>query len=357
MVRPLFRPAALAAASMIALLTACGDDDPTGGGSIARMLSLPVGTYRVSTEYLGCDGSPGLTSGSNVVVCRTETLEDFMGVAGCPVEREGNALRIDCQSTIDHADGCTETVRMRFTGSVSGNEYELHGSIRVSDNPADCWDGSYCDSVRTRLVRTGNAPGGCDYADVNEIALSVNDGPLAGKHVLATFGLPSGSGDAIAWTFSGYEWSSATVRSGAPPAGDPPLFVSINTTLLNPADLPITLPVYVAAFQRRAAAGGPEAFIIYNEYSESHRFFATDVTGGSLVVHHLGPDVIAGTLDLKLSGTMERSGGVTTAMRDISGGFHVVYHDPARATTASGGPLSAELGRTLTARRESRVRP
>lgn len=330
---PVRRSASLLFALALALAAAgCGgDDSPTGGGGGgASTLSLRAGTYQLNTEIHDC--TPG---GSTVVEtvqdvlssCAQEVVDEFFGY-DCPVRRNGNNLSLACERSYPKTTGCTETARLYATGTVTGDHYELFVTIDYTDDPADCWEGSHCDSLYITIERIADAPSACAFAGENTVALSVTGGPRAGSHTLDAFGDSDESGPNIAFSFNA---SSSTVVAGDRGAAGEvaTIFLSAYTPYLDPEALPIALPVTVLVPGAAAAvpsAGGPEVLLTYYEQTLAYQFFAEDVVSGGFVVHEIDTKHVAGTLDVTLAGTAYNSQYPegTPAQRTLSGGYYVI---------------------------------
>jgi hypothetical protein len=350
MIRKISRNAAVLFAVMA--LVSCGDDDNptgTGGGGGGNNLSLPAGTYSVETTYFDCGSVVGSTDPFELVACTSETVDDFMGYA-CPVKRSGNNLSVQCEITEEIYTGCSETVKIDLTGTVNGSVYTLMGTMEFSDNPSDCYDGMYCDSLYIRLERTGDAPAACSIADAGTMLITVTGGPLAGSRVLDAFGSSFDEGGGLV------SWYMTGVPSGTPIAaarrienGLTEMSVYLSTSALDPEGAPYTLPV--SAANSPSTPGGPEAFIGYSEYTETLQFFTTSVTGGNVMVEEVDSDHIAGTFSVSVDGTQVTGGGSAPSSRSLAGAFHVVNSPVGRA---EGGVFSRALATAFEAMRASR---
>ena len=318
----------LAGALALALALACGDDDsPTGGGGGGNStLSVPPGTYRASGGFYDCiTHLPTATSVDTMVYCQNEVFNDFFGY-DCAVVRSGNNLSVSCTRTTEMSTGCNETVVIDITGTVSGDHYELHGTLNYSDDPADCWDGTHCDSFAVALDRIGATPTACSYADEGTLEMTVTGGAQAGKHVLSMFASSDNLGGSIAFNFSGS--SSVTLISAREMAagGVNGIYLSGNTDYVNPASLPATLQVYInTPGARSPAAGGPQIGINYFESTSTYSFDAESATSGSFVVRELSDDAMAGTFTMTLAGTQydEAYPSGAPAQRTVSGGYFI----------------------------------
>ena len=350
-------PCLMAGALALAMGTGCGDDaSPTGnGGTGSTTLSIPAGSYAATGEFFVCgEQFPYDSLTDTLAYCSSEIFDDFFGY-DCAIKRNGNALSLSCERTEDRGGGCTETVKINVKGTVTGSRYELSGTFEYSDNPADCWDGAYCDSLHLVFERLGNAPTACTYADENTVNLTVAGGPQAGKHILNAFGSSNPSGGSYAFSFSANSGSpvAAPIDPAAGGGEGPSIYMSAQTSYIDPQTLPATLTVVVLPPGERAAAaaGGPEVTLSYYEYSSTASFSAESVVSGNFVVHELDGDHIAGTLNVTVGGTAYNAanpGGVA-AQRTLTGGYFVT-DGGIRASNASGtlfGSRASAQRRTL----------
>ncbi|HEX5131746.1 MAG TPA: hypothetical protein VFX92_04565 [Candidatus Krumholzibacteria bacterium] len=344
--------AALLAALLAALAVGCGDsnDSPTGGGGGGgSTLSLAAGTYQVQGAFFNCgETTPRETATDSLVACKTQLVDEFFAV-NCPVKRNGNQLSVVCTDTREVYTGCSETVKVDVHGTVTGDVYELAGTIERSDNPADCWDGASCDSIHVVLTRVGGAPSGCTYADAGTLDLTIVGGPRAGRHTLDAYGSGNDSGGLIAFNFYANEGTGVPIATSpaSPATGVSSLSLYATTDYINPATLPATLPVTVTppGANTNATAGGPAVYLSYTEYGETAQYFAESVVSGSFVVHEISVDHLAGTLNVVVSGTQYNNGTPTPGQqRTLSGGYFV-----------TGGTLTQAPGSNIIAQTVNRL--
>jgi hypothetical protein len=338
----------LACTLALTAMAGCGDDDsPTGGdGGGSSALSFNAGTYALSGEFLPCgEQVPFDFAVDTLTFCQKETTDDFFGY-DCPVRRTGNTLSLDCVRTFERSSGCMETVRITATGTVTDDHYELFATFEYSDDPAGCWDDSYCDSLYLTVDRISGVPTACAYADENTVALSVVGGPQAGSHTLFAFGNGSQSGPNVAYSFNA-STSIVAARDRAATGEGATIFLSANTSYLDPESLPATLPVIVQVPLASAAtaAGGPEVLLTYYEQNLGNQFFAESVVTGNFVVHEIDLSHIAGTLAVTVAGTEynnEFPEG-TPAQRTLTGGYYVTGNES--TARSESGTLSSALTR------------
>ncbi|MDH4037056.1 MAG: hypothetical protein OEX18_01585 [Candidatus Krumholzibacteria bacterium] len=340
-------PFLLAGALALAMAAGCGDDEsPTGGGTggNSSTLSLPSGTYAATGAFFTCgEAVPFDVLADTLVFCGAEVIDEFFG-ADCPVKRTGNNLSLSCETTETVGLSCTETLKASFTGTVSGDTYQLSGTFEYSDNPADCWDGTYCDSLHLTIERIGGVPTACAYADENTVALNVTGGAQAGAHELQAFGSSISSSGSYSFSFSAS--SNLPVTAAAAPAGglQESIYMYVSTDYINPATLPATLPVVVQTIGAApvSPAGGPQVYLGYAEMSPDYSFNAENAVSGNFVVHEIDGDHIAGTLNVIVSGTeySEANPSGVPAQRTLSGGYFVTGEDQPVETGAPGGSLA-----------------
>lgn len=341
-------PFILAGALTLASLAACGDDDsPTGGGGGSTTLSIPAGTWVLSGEFFQC-GSDIVTDAAidTMAFCVNEVVDDFFGY-DCPVKRTGNNLSMSCERTFERSTGCNETVRIDVTGTVTGDHYELSATFRYSDDPADCWDGTYCDSLQLTLDKLGAAPGGCAYADENTVALTIAGGPQSGAHTLDAYGSSSSFGATVAFEFGASSDGTPVTRRVRAAGGVSSIYLYASTSYLDPELLPTSLPVTVMSVGAHSpTAGGPEVIVSYYEQTDGYSFFAESAESGNFVVHEIDLEHIAGTLDVTVSGTEYNAQypGGNPAQRTLTGGYFVKANAPL-AAQAESGVLSGALRR------------
>jgi hypothetical protein len=345
-------PFVLAGALALAMAAGCGDNDsPTGnGGTSSNTLSIPAGTYAASGAMFVCGESvPFDALVDTVAYCSNEIVNDFFGFS-CPIKRTGNNLSLFCQETRSVGIDCEETVTVSFKGIVSGDRYELWGTFEYSDNPANCWDGSYCDSLHLTFDRLGAVPSACAYADENTVELNVVGGPQAGAHVLDAFGSASESVGSFAYNIGASSGGIVATPSSLAGGATESIYMNVQTTYIDPATLPATLPVVIIPGGASAApaVGGPEATLYYSEYSSTYQFIADAATSGSFVVNEIDGDHIAGRFNTVITGTeySEANPGGVPAQRTLSGGYFVTSSTMgpvANATTGSSEGLAARL--------------
>jgi hypothetical protein len=333
-------PLLLAGALALAFGPGCGDDEtPTGGTTTGgNNLSIPSGTYQLSGEFFVCGETvPYDASIDTMAFCGNEIVDDFFGY-DCPVKRNGNNLSVSCTITREVFTGCNETAKLDITGTVSGGNYELMGTIKISGSPADCWDGSYCDSLYIMLTFLGPAPTACSYADENTVALNVVGGPQAGNHILDASGFSDPSGGSYAYYFGASTSVTVAASSGAL-AGGPSIYLTAQTDYIDPTTLPQTLPAVIQLPDASASAGvgGPEVYVGYFENSSSGSFYADAVVSGNFVVQELDANHIAGNLNVIVSGTQytEANPGGVASQRTLTGGYHVTDNGGVQAVNTA----------------------
>ena len=336
-------PFALAGALALAMAAGCGDDgSPAGnGGTSSNTLSIPSGSYSASGAMFVCGETvPFEALVDTVVFCSNEIVDEFFGY-DCPVKRTGSSLSLSCERTRDLGLGCIETVRIDIKGTVTGDTYELWGTFEYSDNPADCFEGSYCDSLHLTFDRLGGVPTACTYADQNTVALNVVSGPQAGAHSLDAWGSSTETSGSFSFNFSassGGTTAAPVIFAGG--VGET-IYMNAQTPLVDPAALPATFPVAVLPplDSGAPAAGGPEVVLYYSEYSPAYQFTAEGATSGNFVVHEIDGDHIAGTLNAIVTGTEYSDANPTgvPAQRTLSGGYYVITSSTPRAADAGAG--------------------
>jgi hypothetical protein len=343
----------------VALAVACDDNGSTstGSGGWNTTLSLAPGAYDVEFTAVDCGSlTPVATSLNNVQFCLVESLENFLGLP-CAIKRTGNALSISCDVTREVYASCFETTRIRAEGTASPGSYELSGTIEVNDSPLACADSIYCWAFDLTIDRTGAASTACQYADINTVALTIENGPIAGPRTLVASGTSGGSPGSYSFNFSANDSRPVPATStDAPNVLDSFASMFVQIPALDPASLPVDLPITAIAPRTEASEPFPGAGASlyysesYDDAPDHYVFYAESATSGNLRVEEIDADHVAGTLTVIMDGTAYGGPAPGPTTRVIHAGFFVTSSNIAGNATRASGYFTSRLRDLLTTR-------
>lgn len=316
-----------------AVWLACGEDGPTGtggGGGVGggSNLTIPAGTYSFQLVAWVC-GAPDtvLEFSDSEVICSAEVVDAFLDFE-CPIKISRNTLTLDCTLQEEASPGCTVTSVLNGSGTKLGDNYEISGTITSTASPNGCYtDG--CFQFEAAIMRIGDAPSACQYADASTVELNVGGGPFSGSRTLDAAGLASTNVSAVSFDVFAFYSDSPPVRTAASYTS---LGLTFSTPFTEPASLPQTFPVMAQAPGAQQRAGGESSAagvdVVLLSYTESrdnpfYSFYADSVLSGSLTINELSPEYIAGTMNLNLRG-LEYVGEIpNVTTRSLAGGYFV----------------------------------
>ena len=140
------RPFILMILALTMSLSSCGSDSTTtpGGGSGAKTFALSPGLYTLDVSAVDCTTMAPIASDHEIMpVCVSRPVTDLFGFA-CPVKVSGSALSVSCDLSEEVTPGCTQTTKIRGTGTTSASVTTLSGTIEFSDSPLGCADSTQC---------------------------------------------------------------------------------------------------------------------------------------------------------------------------------------------------------------------
>lgn len=309
------------AALVVAAVVSCGSDDSTNPNTTTGtpVLTIPAGTYSSTFNIWPCGDTepPALTE--TTYFCDTQVVDEFY-IIPCPMRASGDNVTINCSLRTDVGLGCTALIAVDGQGTRGGGVWEISGTINISDAmPSNCFPDT-CIEFSTSLTEIGGRAPMCDFANENTFDVTITGGPYGGVRMLEASGSQSSPSAPYFFDIVAEFDPNGGFLSPKQPFCFAPLCMTIQTSPIDPAALPLTLGIIT-----QPNGGFNEALVTYEEFRTDpfYQFSADTPITGEIVVEHVSADYIAGTIDMTLEGD-ETILSTNRAQRRIAGGFFVL---------------------------------